>query len=446
MLFLFVVPKIFFVGSLLTIIGVASVGSSFVLFNSFLPVLVANHPSVVKNRSEPSENHESVALEDLSPDDRRSLSVDLEQEDYVNITPKNPNTKADSAELQLSTTISSKGTGVGYAAAVFVQCICIIMLFVMSKIKFISSSSTLALRIVLFVVGLWWFVFTIPTKMWLRDRPGPPLDTVLPGSKSSWRAFWAYFTFAWVSLWKTIKIAVRLRQIAVYLIAWFLLSDAISTVNATAILFARTELKMSTVAVACLSITTTASGFSGAFIWPIIARRFSLQSRQTIVLCVVVLEFIPLYGLMGYLPFIQAWGVGGLQQAWEIFPLAIIYGFVMGGINSFSRSFYGLLIPPGSEAAFYALYAITDKGSSAIGPTIVGIIIDATGKIRPAFGFLAVLVAITAPLLWTVNVDKGKEDARRMAGTLGHFPEGVTGRGEQDAGIQESEGLLTNHG
>jgi UMF1 family MFS transporter len=55
----------------------------------------------------------------------------------------------------------------------------------------------------------------------------------------------------------------------------------------------------------------------------------------------------------------------------------------MGGLSSFCRSLFGELIPPGFEAAFYALYAITDKGSSIFGPAIVGAITDAYGEIRP---------------------------------------------------------------
>jgi UMF1 family MFS transporter len=66
-----------------------------------------------------------------------------------------------------------------------------------------------------------------------------------------------------------------------------------------------------------------------------------------------------------------------------MYPLGAVYGFVMGGLSSFCRSFYGELIPPGFEATFYALYAITDKGSSIFGPAIVGAITDATGEIRP---------------------------------------------------------------
>ena len=123
------------------------------------------------------------------------------------------------------------------------------------------------------------------------------------------------------------------------------------------------------------------------------------------------MEIIPFYGLLGFLPFVKSWGVGGLQQAWEIYPLGFVHGFVMGGLSSYCRAFYGEIIPPGSEAAFYALYAITDKGSSAVGPTIVGAIIDSVGTIRPAFGFLAVLIALPLPILYLVDVQKGRADA-----------------------------------
>jgi UMF1 family MFS transporter len=158
------------------------------------------------------------------------------------------------------------------------------------------------------------------------------------------------------------------------------------------------------------------------------------------------MEIVPLYGLMGYLPFIKAWGVGGLQQAWEIYPLGFIHGFVMGGISSYARSFFGRLIPPGSEAAFYALFAITDKGSSAVGPAVVGAIVDATGTIRPAFFFLAVLIALPAPLIWMIDVEKGTVDAFRLAGIMkksGGDDDELDDR--VDVGLQEAEGLMRDH-
>ncbi len=118
----------------------------------------------------------------------------------------------------------------------------------------------------------------------------------------------------------------------------------------------------------------------------------------------------------------------------------------MGGLSSYCRSFFGLLIPPGSEAAFYALYAITDKGSSAVGPAIVGAIVDATGQIRPAFGFLAVLIALPAPLVWMVDAEKGQADATRIAEIMRKAVRDGDGLdGHSDSGIQEGEALMRDH-
>jgi len=238
-------------------------------------------------------------------------------------------------------------------------------------------------------------------------------------------------------------IAVKLRQAWVFLIAWFLLSDATATVSGTAILFARTELHLSTVGIALLSITAMVSGIAGAAMWPMISRRFSLQTNRIIVSCICLMQIVPFYGMLGFIPFIKTLGVGGLQQAWEIYPLAFIHGFVMGGLSSYCRSLFGLLIPPGHEAAFYALFAITDKGSSSIGPAIVGRIVDATGSIRPAFILLAILLGLPIPLFWIVDGDRGQKDAFEMAGLLKKGTENEVELHDQSGEeYSEEEGLM----
>jgi UMF1 family MFS transporter len=385
-------PQWYLLASALVIVGVVSLGSTFVLLNSFLPLLSANHPDV---------RHQE------------------QQQD------------ASSVQLKLSVQISSKGVGLGYAAAVCVQILSILLLVLLKKANFASESTPL--RVVLFVVGIFWATLTIPGVLWLRDRPGPSLK---PNSmQGNLPTALRYMIFAWKSVWKTVKTAARLRQTGIFLIAWFCLSDAVATVSGTAILFARTELHMGTIQIALLSITATASGIAGAFAWPRISKRYGFQTKSAIIACVLLMEIIPFYGLLGFLPFVQSWGVGGLQQAWEIYPLGFVHGFVMGGLSSYCRAFYGEIIPPGSEAAFYALYAITDKGSSAVGPAIVGAIIDSVGTIRPAFGFLAVLIALPIPLLYFVDVQKGRADAVALA-------EGKSGGdyGYEDVALDDYEG------
>jgi len=194
-----------------------------------------------------------------------------------------------------------------------------------------------------------------------------------------------------------------------------MISDGVATVSGTAILFAKTNLHMKPAAVALISVVSTLFGVMGAFFWSRISSYCGISPSRTILILITVFELIPLYGLLGFIPAIQRWGVIGLTQPYEMYVLGAVYGFVLGGISSYCRSVFGELIPPGSEAAFYALYAITDKGSSIFGPAVVGYLTDRFGDIRIAFWFLAALLALPLPLLMMVDVERGRKEGRRLA-------------------------------
>lgn len=70
--FIFVVPAMYLLGSLLVIVSITCLGPSFVIINSFLPLLVSNHPTTqtMKQRSRSlttMDNSPGIALESLSP-------------------------------------------------------------------------------------------------------------------------------------------------------------------------------------------------------------------------------------------------------------------------------------------------------------------------------------------------------------------------------------------
>ncbi|KAK7418995.1 Autophagy protein 22 [Neonectria magnoliae] len=416
MCYIFISKETYLLGAILTIISNTSFGASFVLLNSFLPLLVRYHPEVIEANVSRTVDVGNGAFEsrpfEYSVSDPDGSDVTAESpllaEAGDRLKPTATHSEITSKELELSTRISAIGIGTGYIAALFLQCIAIGILIAM-------ENSTWSQRVVLCLVGAWWTVFTIPAALWLRPRPGPPLVSNGKKGALSWIS---YIFHAWKSLFKTIQLARRLVDIVLFLGGWFLLSDAIATTSSTAILFAKTQLHMRPWALGMINVISTMSGVFGAFGWSWISSMFHLKPHHTILVCIALFELIPIYGLMGYLPFVQEWGVIGLQKPWEMYPLAAVYGFVLGGLSGYCRSLYGELIPPGSEAAFYALYAITDKGSSVFGPTIVGAIIDKTGSIRPAFWFLAALVGLPAPMIWFIDVERGKREGSKLAETL----------------------------
>lgn len=422
MLFLSITSKVYLLGGLFAIVANTCLGASFVLLNSFLPLLVRYHPALLQgdNESIPhtstGSNGCSIATDDPVNNDStrtpllwpRQVDGACPEETTAFVSPMNT-----SNELILSTRISSNGIGIGYISAVLLQGICILVVVQ-------THQTTFSLRLVLFLIGLWWFVFTIPAAFWLRPRPGPPLLHAVDGKAH--RSWFGYIVYAWKSLGRTAMQTRHLKDILLFLASWFLLSDGIATVSGTAVLFAKTQLNMEPAALGMINVITMASGVFGAFSWSYISRLLNLRASQTIIACIMLFELVPLYGLLGFIPAVKELGYLGLQQPWEMFPLGVIYGLVMGGLSSYCRSFFGQLIPPGYEASFYSLYAITDKGSSIFGPVIVGFITDRYGEIRPAFFFLAILILLPLPLMLLVDVDRGKRDALALSDALDERP------------------------
>ncbi|KAF3033797.1 Autophagy protein 22 [Didymella heteroderae] len=448
MLFLPVVPSVYILGAVLAIIANTCFGASFVLLNSFLPLLVRFHPTVqyaVSNSDESTGYGDDI--DNLSEEERLARDVRYSNQlahhetifdDVADATtallppqhsapdltiPRVKDRSAPSQELALSTKISSYGIAIGYIAALLVQTFSILVVIAF-------QSSNFGLRLVLFMIGAWWFVFSIPSALWLRPRPGPPLH--VGDNTSNVRTAIAYFTYSWKSLGRTAMHARHLKDVLLFLAAWFLLSDSIATVSGTAVLFAKTTLGMSYAMLALINVIATVCGVLGAFTWSRVSHYLNLTPVQTILACIGLFEVIPIYGLLGYLPPIQRLGFLGLQQQWEMYVLGAVYGFVLGGLSSYCRALFGELIPPGFEAAFYALYAITDKGSSVFGPAIVGAITDAYGEIRPAFWFLAILVGLPFPIMMLVDLDRGRTEGIALAKTLQ----------ELDAGHRNTIGLL----
>jgi MFS transporter, UMF1 family len=290
------------------------------------------------------------------------------------------------------------------------------MLLQMATIPLViaTGSTTKSLQLAVFVSGIWWAFFTIPAGLWMRPRPGPPLPD--SDTENVLLLTLEYIIYGWKVIITTLGHARRLKDVVYFLCAWFLLSDGFATITSTAILFAKTVLGMEPAGLATIGILTTASGILGSILWPrVLTPRIKFlhnSPHRTIVFILCLTLFLPLYGLLGFLPIFKSLGWGGLLHKNEMFFLAVGFGFLFGGLQGYCRSLFAELVPAGLEANMFALYAVTDKGSSAIGPAIVGVITDLTHEIRWSFLFLGAMIAASIPLMAKIDVVRGKADAR----------------------------------
>ena len=360
--------------------------------NAFLPLIVRNHPLL-----------QSEALEIPPEEEQVYTAVPQDEVAQPEVTPSGTR-----RSLLLSTRISTQGIAIGYASGVLIQCTTI-------PLVIFTGSTTKSLQLAVLVSGLWWALFTIPAALWMRPRPGPPLPT--SKAASHFRRILGYIVYGWNVIFATLGHARRLKDVMFFLAAWFLLSDGYTTITSTAILFAKTTLGIGPSGLAVIGILATSSGIIGAILWPrVLTPRLKFLHKsphRTIIFILTLSLMIPLYGLLGFLPVFQNLGFGGLVHKNEIYGVAFIFGFLYGGVQGYCRSFFAELVPRGMEANMFALYAVTDKGSSAVGPAVVGMITDLTHEIRWAFLFLGIMIAGSIPLMGRIDVVRGKADAER---------------------------------
>jgi UMF1 family MFS transporter len=103
--------------------------------------------------------------------------------------------------------------------------------------------------------------------------------------------------------------------------------------------------------------------------------------------------------------------VGGI---YEFYGLASLVGFMMGGIQSISRSTYSKLMPVTKDtASYFSFYDVTEKVATVIGMFGFGYITELTGSQRNSVLVLMVFFVIGFFLL--AYTDRIKEETHATA-------------------------------
>jgi UMF1 family MFS transporter len=179
-----------------------------------------------------------------------------------------------------------------------------------------------------------------------------------------------------------------------------LYNDGVQTVITSLTQFGQEELGLSLSDLAQLALLVQAVAFVGVigFVW--VARR--LGTKRTILASLGVWVACLLYA------------AGPLEGRTAFFAVAAIGALVLGATQALSRSAFSRLIPPGREAEYFGLYEISDRGTSWIGPLLVGVTLQLTGSYR--LGMLSLLVLFGAGLLLLARVDLARAERDALGG------------------------------
>jgi UMF1 family MFS transporter len=132
--------------------------------------------------------------------------------------------------------------------------------------------------------------------------------------------------------------------------------------------------------------------------------------KRSILIALAVYAFITVYGF---------W----LSTTFQFFVLAFLVGTVQGGAQALSRSLFATLIPKHKAGELFGFFGVFDRFGGALGSTVFGLVLQATGSSRPAILALIVFFILGAFVLSLVDVDRGRamaaEENRRVQGLTG---------------------------
>ncbi|KAG8908283.1 Autophagy protein 22 [Tulasnella sp. 403] len=314
---------IWFLCTILAILANVSFGASIVALNAYLPALARSSPDVLAAKSEVERIREESGHQTPIVPDEVKAEHSAAIEHYNTMLSRT------------TSRISSQGIATGYAAGIALLLVALIPVTLL-------HGSTFSLRIAIGMSGIWWGVFTIPSVIWLpggphlifgsKQTPREEEEDLLPESPqdsepTQWST-WEEIKKAWKRLREMIKPSEmkKLRNTFWFLAAWFLLSDGFTTITSTAVLFAKTSLHMPATSLVLIGVITPMSGIAGSLLWPRLQRRLGWTNLHALVMLVLIAAIIPLYGCLGFVPYLRKARFGGLTTRGEMWFLAIYFG------------------------------------------------------------------------------------------------------------------------
>ncbi len=242
-----------------------------------------------------------------------------------------------------------------------------------------------ASRLAFLTVGVWWYLFSLIPFKHLPKR-------AVKGGEIS-------LTRGYKELKKVFAEIKKNTTIKKYLAAFFFYSMGVQTVMYVAAIFGDKELKIPAKNLIITILIIQLIAVPGAYIFSLLSKR--LGNFNALLISVIIWIGVC----------IGAYFVEGVNQ---FYLLAAVVGFIMGGIQSLSRSTYAKLIPEDTidTASYFSFYEFTEKVAIVLGTFSFGfieyIIQSSTGETSMRYSVLSLMIFFMVGALLISGIRKIK--------------------------------------
>ncbi|SHH04179.1 MFS transporter [Virgibacillus chiguensis] len=281
--------------------------------------------------------------------------------------------------------VSAAGFAWGYIGGGVLLAINILMILKFDW--FGISNATAASQLAFVTVGIWWFLFSLPLFRNIKEE-----------KKQAVKRDKSYVAIGFSRVGTTFKDIKQYKQLLIFLLAFWMYNDGISTIIKMATIYGR-DIGIDGNSLIVALLITQFVGIPCTFFFGWLASKITAKKALS----------ISLYAytgivLLGYF----------MTSALHFYLLAICVGVVQGGAQSLSRSIYGRMVPEHKHAEFFGFYGISSKFAAIFGPFLFGLVGQLSGSSR--YGIISLLVFFIGGILLLkfVNIEKGIADAARQ--------------------------------
>jgi UMF1 family MFS transporter len=270
---------------------------------------------------------------------------------------------------------SALGFSLGYLGGGLLLLLNVMM--VLHPESFGLPDGTTAVRISFLMVAVWWLVFSLPLIL-LVDEPEGEISAL--SVKVLQQGF--------IRIWKTLHEVRQLRNVWLFLVAYWLYIDGVDTIVRMAVDYGLSiGFDRNSLIVALL--ITQFTGFPSALAFGWFGGRYGPRAG--------------IYtGLLVYI--VVTFWASVMDSVTEFYYLAFSIGLAQGGIQALSRSMYARMIPVGRSAEFFGFYNMLGKFAAIIGPVMIGWVGVLSGNPRTGILSLLILFIAGGVILMKVNV------------------------------------------
>ena len=281
--------------------------------------------------------------------------------------------------------VSAKGFAMGYIGSVILQIVCFVFVF-RPELVGGDKDSTIQFRLSFLLVGLWWWGFG---QFSLKRLPKS-----IPAGEGNQKNI---LTNGYKELAKVWKQLLSLPVLKRFLFAFFFYNMGVQTVMLAATLYGKSELQIPTPNLIISILIIQIIAIPGAF--AISKLSMVIGNFKALILCVIMWIALCIAGYN-----IPTKGI------YQFYILAALVGFVMGGIQSLSRSTYSKLMPETKDTtSFFSFFDVTEKIAIVIGMFSFGYITEMTGSQRSSVLALVIFFIIGLAGLYGALIKQTKQ-------------------------------------